>query len=35
MYLREVLRVFARESGESEERVASATTRNAEQLFAL
>jgi TatD DNase family protein len=35
MYLREVLRVFARESGESEERVAGATTTNAEQLFAL
>jgi len=33
MYLREILRVFAEASGLPEERIADATTRNAEQLF--
>jgi len=35
MHLREVLRVFAEASGEPEMRVATASTRNAEQLFGL
>ena len=35
MHLREVLRTFAEATGISEERIADATTRNAEQLFRL
>ena len=35
MYLREVLRVFAEASGQPEETIAIASTRNAERLFAL
>jgi TatD DNase family protein len=35
MHLREVLRAFAEASGQPETRVATASTRNAEQLFGL
>jgi TatD DNase family protein len=35
MHLREVLRTFAEAAGISEERIADATTRNAERLFRL
>jgi Tat protein secretion system quality control protein TatD with DNase activity len=35
VHLREVLRVLANIVGETEERVAIATTKNAERLFGL